>query len=76
MPRPFPIGASSRFEAAVASQSVIEVLFGPRGIQALYLNIVIVQQLPRRAGCTARGVTDLVEEDNGVGVVDKRDVIA
>lgn len=76
MPRSLSIGASPGFEAAVASQGVVEVLFGPRRIHAFDLNVVTIQQLPCWAGCAARGVADLVVEDNGVGVVDEWDVVA
>lgn len=75
MPRPLSVGSSSRLEAAVSSQGVVEVLRGPRGVQALDLDIVTVQQLPCWTGRATRGVADLVEEDDGVGVVDERNVV-
>lgn len=76
MSRSLSVGSSSRLEAAVSSQGVVEVLRGPRGVQALDLNIVAIQQLPCWTGRAARGIADLVEEDDGVGIVDEGDIIA
>lgn len=76
MPRPLTVGASSRLEATVSIQSVVEVLCGPWCVHPLNLDVVAIQKLPRGTGSAARGVADLVEEDDGVGVIDKRDVIA
>jgi hypothetical protein len=75
MPRPLSIGSSPRLEATVSIQSVVEVLGGPWCVHALDLDIMVVQKLPRGTGCATRGVADPIEEDDGVGVVDKGDVI-
>lgn len=76
MPRTLTVGPSSRLEATVSFQSVVEVLCGPWCVHTLNLDIVAVQKLPRGTGGAARGIADLIEEDYGVRVVDKRDVIA
>lgn len=76
MPGSFSVRSSSRLEAAVLIQGVVEILRGPWGVQAFDLNIMAVQQLPCWTGRATRGIANFVEEDDGVGVVDERDVIA
>lgn len=76
MPRALSVGSSPGLEPAVSSQGVVKVFRCPWGIHAFNLDVVAVQQLPRWTSCATRGVADLVVEDDGVGVVDKRDVIA
>lgn len=61
VPGALPVGAGPGLEAAVLVQGVVEVLGCPRRFQALDLDVVAVQQLPRRARGAARGLADLAE---------------
>lgn len=70
------VGSCSRLEATVFIQGVVEILRGPWGVQALDLNIVAVQQLPCWTSSATRGVADLRKEDDGVCIIDERNIIA
>lgn len=76
MSRALAVGPRPRLEATISFHCVVQVLGGPWCVHALDLDIMAVEELPRGTGGAARRLADLVPEDDGVGIVDKGDIIA
>ena len=76
MTRPFSPGSRTTLRTAVIFKRVVEVKSGPRCVQLLQHDIVVVEKLPGRSDGSTGGITDLGVADYTVRVGDERNVVS